>query len=164
MPEEEQALERRIRQFEHYLGLMHHRAHNLVHGPCFLIFSKRRAKGRWPGAPSKDRFVQFSFERDWFCMDLPNDTLASDEVQTILDARQGFFFLRDRPEYTLHGEHVEGFDPFRKVYPYREERAAALDTAYIFFSVWMFPVGSWLKVQAAAFGKNRRWERDFSVA
>ena len=35
-------LERRAAQFNHYLGLMHDRAHAIIAGPCYMVFSERR--------------------------------------------------------------------------------------------------------------------------
>ena len=154
-----QELERRIDQFAGYLKTMHHRAHDEVHGPCFIIFSERPPLGGadepslsesvkpalelvvsafddagissvtitedileldlpdegWREDNSQDRFIQFSIERDWFCMDLPLQTLFRIEAEKILRSRNGFFYLRDRPEFTLKGEDVDGYDPFRKV-------------------------------------------------
>jgi hypothetical protein len=40
-----QELEGRIARFAHYLGLMHGRAHDEAHGPCFLIIEERRPRG-----------------------------------------------------------------------------------------------------------------------
>jgi hypothetical protein len=61
------------------------------------------------------RFVQFSFERDWFCMDLPRQTLSFPEAMEVLWYQTGFFCLCDREQFTLHGE-PEGYDLFRKTY------------------------------------------------
>jgi hypothetical protein len=70
----------------------------------------------WKGDDSQARFVQFSFERSWFCMDMPLQTLYRAEAEYILRSRRGFFYLRDRPQFTLQGEDVEDYDPFRKFF------------------------------------------------
>ena len=152
-------LERRIAQFAGYLKAMYHRAHEEVHGSCFIIFSELPPHGGandpslsesvkpalelvvsafddaginsitvteyevefdfpdegWREDETQDRFIQFSIERDWFCLDLPLQTLFRNEAEQILRSRKGFFYLRDRPEFTLKGEDVDGYDPFRKV-------------------------------------------------
>lgn len=113
----------------------------------------------WRAEKSK-RFVQFSFERHWFCMDLPNSTLFSPEAEQILCERSGFFWLRDLPQFTLYGEDVEGYDPFRKIYLYGDERSAAEDIAYVLFDVWKFPVDWPFYVTASAFGDGPEFAKD----
>jgi hypothetical protein len=113
----------------------------------------------WREDDSEFRFIQFSFEEKWFCMDMPLQTLYRAEAEQILRGRRGFFYLKDRPEFTLHGEDVDGYDPFRKVYVYGDERAAAEDMAFVFFHVWKFPVDWRFYVKAAAFSnKKTDWE------
>lgn len=113
----------------------------------------------WREDDSQNRFIQFSFQRDWFCMDMPLQTLYRAEAEQILRSRQGFFYVRDRPQFTLCGEDVDGFDPFRKVYVYGDETSAAEDMAFIFFQIWKFPVDWRFYVKAAAFGdKKTNWE------
>ena len=113
----------------------------------------------WEEDDSQRRFIQFSIERHWFCLDLPIQTLFRAEAEQILRSRKGFFYLRDRPQFTLKEEDVEGYDPFRKIYLYGDERSAAEDMAYIFFQVWRFPVDWQFFVRAAAFGdKPSDWE------
>ena len=197
-----QELERRIGQFATYLKKMHHRAHDEVGGPCFIIFEERPpsngsvepalteavkpalelvvagfddariasvtmtdspiielADRGWKEDDSQKRFIQFSIEKDWFCLDMPIQTLYRAEAEQILRCRKGFFYLRDRPQFTLNGEDVEGYDPFRKVYLYGEEESAAEDMAFIFFQVWRFPVDWRFFVTVAAFGdKQTDWE------
>jgi hypothetical protein len=63
---------------------------------------------------------------------MPRQTLSRDEAQQIVRYRTGFFYLSDRKQFTLHCEDVEGYDPFRKVYVYRDESSAAEDMAFIF--------------------------------
>ncbi len=64
----------------------------------------------WRQDDSQNRFIQFSFERIWFCMDMPVATLYRPEAEQILRSRLGFFYLRDRPQFTLYQEDVEGHD------------------------------------------------------
>jgi hypothetical protein len=203
-----QELERRVAQFAGYLKKMHHRAHEEIHGNCFIIFSERPVTGDsdepslsesvkpalevvaavfddvginnttvidhevefdlpdegWREDDSQDRFIQFSFERNWFCVDLPLQTLFRNEVEKILRSRNGFFYVRDRPEFTLKGEEIDGYDPFRKVYIYGDEESAAEDMAFILFQVWRFPVDWRFFVTAAPFGdKKTDWENGTPV-
>lgn len=198
-----QELQRRIGQFAGYLKKMHHRAHEEVHGSCFIIFEElpptngsgdaalsEAAKPAlelvvagfddagitsvtvsddrslaelpddgWKEDDSSARFIQFSIEKDWFCLDMPIQTLYRAEAEQILRCRKGFFYLRNRPQFTLKEEDVEGYDPFRKVYIYGDEEFAAEDMAFIFFQVWRFPVDWQFYVKAAAFGdKKTDWE------
>jgi hypothetical protein len=113
----------------------------------------------WREDNSRSRFIQFSIERNWFCLDMPLQTLFRAEAEQILRRRRGFFYLRDRPEFTLHGEEFEGYDPFRKVYIFGDEESAAEDMAFIFFQVWKFPIDWRFYVTAAAFGGKTDWER-----
>jgi len=117
----------------------------------------------WREDNSQNRFVQFSFERNWFCLDMPMETLFRPEAEQILRERTGFFYLRDRTEFTLYKEDVEGYDPFRKVYVYGDERSAAEDMAYIFFLVWKFPVDSRFYVTSAAFSGRHKWEKSYPI-
>lgn len=201
MADYREELERRVGQFAAYLKKMHRRAHEEVHGSCFIIFDEDSrsdesgdvasvaaatpaaelieanandeldgfflAKERninfpeesWREDDSQSRFIQFSFERDWFCLDMPLQTLYRTEAEQILRSRLGFFYLRDRPEFTLYDEEVDGFDPFRKIYVYGDEKSAAEDMAFIFFKVWKFPLEWRFYVTAAAFGdKATDWE------
>lgn len=115
----------------------------------------------WREDDSQKRFIQYSFEEKWFCLDMPLQTLYRPEAEQILRSRRGFFFLRDRPEFTLYEEDVEGYDPFRKIYLYGDETAAAEDMAYIWFDVWKFPPDWRFCVKAAAFGDHiTNWERN----
>ncbi len=112
----------------------------------------------WREEDSPVRFVQFSFEEHWFCMDLPRDVLSFPEAMEMLWYRTGFFYLRDKPQFTLHGE-PEGHDPFRKIYVYGDEEEAAEDAAFLFFRAWEMPVDTRLYVTSAAFGGEHVWER-----
>ena len=118
----------------------------------------------WKENDSQARFIQFSFEKNWFCLDMPLQTLYRAEAEQILRSRRGFFYLRDRPQFTLHGEDVDGYDPFRKIYIYGDEDSAAEDMAFIFFQVWRFPVDWRFFVKAAAFGdKKSDWEHGVPI-
>ena len=110
-----------------------------------------------------NRFIQFSFENKWFCIDMPIQTLFRPEAEEILRYRKGFFDLADRKQFTLHGEDVEGHDPFRKIYVYGDEESAAEDMAFVFFQVWKFPVESRLFVSSAAFSGKHDWEQGVPI-
>ena len=96
-------------------------------------------------------------------MDMPLKTLFRAEAEQILRSRKGFFYLRDRPEFTLKEEPVDGFDPFRKVYIYGDEESAAEDMAFIFFQVWRFPVDWRFYVKAGAFSGKKSWENGLPI-
>lgn len=117
----------------------------------------------WREDDSRKRFIQFSFERDWFCMDMPIQTLYEAEARQILQSRKGFFYLRERPQFTLNGEDVDGYDPFRKIYLYGDEYSAAEDMAFVFFHIWKFPIDWRFFVKSAAFGKKAEWEWDVPI-
>lgn len=112
----------------------------------------------WKEGHGSSRYIQFSFEEKWFCVDIPRDTLYRAEAEAILRSRKGFFYLCDRPEWTLYQEEVEGHDPFRKIYLYGDEESAAEDIAYIFYQIWQFPVDWPMEVTACAFGGKATWE------
>jgi hypothetical protein len=155
-------LERRTRQFEHYLGLMEFRARRLVKADCFVIFS-RRVPSRLHGAISaQERFVQFAFQAADFYLDLPDSTLTHLEANRVVTERPGFrFFLGDGSCKPADYERV--FDPIQRTYNYAQLREAAEDTAYLFFDLWAVPLGTWIKVQAQAFESGRQWERNFTL-
>lgn len=151
--------ERRTRQFEHYFGLMEHRALRLLKSGCFIVFS----------APAPDeirrrlgsaRFAQYAFVEDYFFLDLPDTAITPEEAKRLLAERQGFAFALDRPQ--KHDAERQ-FDPLQRRYQYSERRFAAEEAAHIFFDVWQLPLDVWIKVHANAFGINRRWERGFSM-
>ena len=93
-------------------------------------------------------------------MDMPIQTLYKAEAEQILRSRKGFFYLKDRPQFTLYEEDVEGYDPFRKIYVYGDEDSAAEDMAFIFFQVWKFPVDWRFYVKASSFHPKKPvvWE------
>lgn len=197
-------VERRIAQFAAHLRPMYHRAHEVAHGPCFIIFEERpphddgdpvlvekkelalagvraafdtlgffddpddAAPADFPGegwraGDDDSRFIQFSAERQWFCLDMPRQTLERAEAGDILRYRKGFFYLSDRQEFTLHEEDVDGHEPFRKVYVYGDEDSAAEDMAFIFFQVWKFPVDARFYVTSAAFNGKHAWEKGVPI-
>jgi hypothetical protein len=157
-----EAWERRIRQFEHYIGLMEHRTLRLVKSDCFLIFSHRAPTRIRPRLGSEDRFVQFAFESEGFLLDLPDTTLTHEEAKRLVTERPGFqFILGDASRKRADNERV--FDPIQRTYRYGEQRIAAEDAAYLFFTLWEFPLGTWIKVQAQSFEGDRHWERGFSL-
>jgi len=156
-------LERRIRQFEHYLGLMEHRTLQLAKSDCFLIFSRRLPRGLRARLSADTRIVQFAFLQKEFYLDLPDTTLTPEEARGVVAHRPGFAFaLADSRR--KKGEAERQFDPVQKFYRYDEQRAAAEDAAYVFFEVWRLPVEAWIKVTAATFQGSRRWEQGFSMA
>ena len=117
----------------------------------------------WKADHSQNRFIQFSFEYKYFCMDMPRQTLYRPEAEQILRDRSGFFYLEERKQFQLYGEDVEGYDPFRKAYTYGDEMSAAEDTAYIFYQVWKFPIDWTFYVTSAAFGGKHTWEQGMPV-
>ncbi|QDT48931.1 hypothetical protein Pan258_29780 [Symmachiella dynata] len=117
----------------------------------------------WKEDNSQNRFIQFSFENKFFCMDMPRQTLFRPEAEQILRDRSGFFYLDERKQFQLYGEDVEGFDPFRKAYAYGDEESAAADTAFIFHQVWKFPIDWTFYVRSALFGGKHRWEKGVPV-
>lgn len=117
----------------------------------------------WREDDSSNRFIQFTFEEKCFHMDMPLQTLFREEAEQILRQRKGFFYLRDRKQFTLKGEDVEGYDPFRKVYVYGDEESAAQEMSFIFFQIWKFPVDSRYFVSAKAFSGNHEWEQGVPI-
>ena len=140
-------------QFTPLLAAMNSRSHDIAHGSCYMIFES---------APH-DRFIQFSFERDCFHMDIPRSTLTRTEAAAISELLLGFFYLLDGPEYTLHNEDVDGHDPFRAVYFYGDERMAATHMARIMFSVWSLSFSATIHVTSASFGGAFKWESEHAV-
>lgn len=153
--------ERRTRQFEHYLGLMEHRTLRLVKSDCFLVFSAPALRDIQPRIGwSKRRIVQFAFTQSGFYLDLPDTTLTPEEAKRAVAERPGFGFALNNPQKRL-GERQ--YDPVQRQYGYVNKRAAAEDTAYVFFDLWQTVLHAWIKVEAAAFERSRRWERGFSM-
>lgn len=199
-------LERRIKQFTHYLTLMRERHSTLTKGHGFIIFEEslnRDAPQRdeldeskvlvqestgeiggfggfastwlderssmdlptegWRDEKTDSRFIQFSFNRRYFDMDIPNVTLWPAEAEEILQDRRGFFFVKDRRQFEHPAEDVERYNPLRKVYVYGDQRSAAEDMAYVWFQAWNFPVDWRFYVTAAAFFDKTDWERGLPI-
>ena len=116
----------------------------------------------WKQSDSQKRFVQFAFGKNWFCLDMPIQTLYQPEAEQILRSRKGFFYLKDRPEFTMTGEDVDGYDPFRKIYVYGDEDSAAEDMAFVLFHVWRFPVDWRFFVTAGTFCDQKTDWEDFT--
>jgi hypothetical protein len=156
------ALERRIRQFEHYLGLMEHRALRLRRTDCYVNFAKPQSRAEKLQFPGRWRYVQFGFSANYFLMIQPDTTLTDAEAQRLVRERQGFAFaLPDKANEVT--EYETSFDPVQRSYSYGELRMAAEDTAFIFFDLYELPVETWLKVSAASIDGKRVWERGFSI-
>jgi hypothetical protein len=153
--------ERRIRQFEHYLGLMEHRALRLMRSDCFLVLSvpaPRKVRPRIGGAAR--RTVQFAFMRHGFYVDLPDTSVTPEEIKRLLAERVGFDFALNNP-LKRDGERL--YDPLQRQYLYTQQRAAAEDAGYVFFDLWSLPLDRRIKVHSACFAISRHWERGFSM-
>jgi len=106
------------------------------------------------------RFIQYSFDRSTFCIDLPNNTLRHHEAKQLFCHRDGFFYARNRPDLAwvrANWRNILDFDPVQKVYLYKDEDNAAEDMAYILFDLWQFPIEMRLYVNAAAFHSRHRF-------
>jgi hypothetical protein len=117
----------------------------------------------WRQDDSESRFIQFSFQESWFCLDIPRCSLYQPEGEKIMGRLNGFFYVRDRPQFMLKGEEedIETHNPFRKVYLYGDEPLAASEMAFIFFDIWKFPVDWQFYVTAGTFGDTKTdWETD----
>jgi hypothetical protein len=174
MPVDQSQFARRVIQFADYLRRMDARTHDEADGSCFLIFdhespdaieSKPAASNDTSGVEQqRPRYVQFAFEKAHFVMDLPKDTLEPAEAKEIMRRRKGFFYVSERQPKKYPPREVERYDPFRKVFVYGEEQAAAEDTAFIFFVVWRFSLDARLYVTASAFGEGTpRWEQRVAI-
>ena len=117
----------------------------------------------WRGDESQSRFVQFSFNTRYFDMDIPNTTLYRAEAEIILRRRAGFFYVTECRQFEHPAEKVGTFNPLRKVYVHGDERSAAEDMAYVWFSVWKFPVDWRFYVTAAAFHDRVDWEKGVPI-
>ncbi len=110
----------------------------------------------WRQDDSSSRFVQFIFLEHHFEMDLPRPMLWPDEAKVILQSRSGFFFLGDRGDTAMHAETVKTFCPLRKAYVHGDDYSAAEDIAFLFFTLWKFPIDSTLYL--STFGGGHTWE------
>ena len=117
----------------------------------------------WRRDDSDSRFIQFYFGENWFCLDIPRSSLYKSEAEQIIGRLNGFFYVRDRPQFMLEGEEedIETHNPFRKVYLYGDEPLAASEMAFLFFQIWKFPVDWQFYVTADTFGDTETdWETD----
>ncbi len=147
-------LQNRKNEFQLRLASMNGRAHEIAQGSCYMCFV-------YPALGDKsERFIQFSFEKDCFHLDIPCQTLSREEAARISASRPGFFYLSDGPQYTLHEEDTEGSDPFRTVYFYGDECTAADDMAHIFYSIWQLSISVPIYVTASSFNDEHHWESD----
>jgi hypothetical protein len=154
--------ERRIRQFQHYLDLMEHRTLRLEKADCFVIFFRRLPAEFRRRVSAGERFVQFAFFADEFHLDLPDTTLTPEEANRAVAERPGLRFVLGDPSREP-ADLERKFDPIQRTYRYGEQRAAAEDTAYVFFDLWGLSLDAWIKVKAKAFESGRQWERGFSL-
>ena len=115
----------------------------------------------WRGDDSQLRFIQFIFNERSFDLDIPNTTLYRAEAEIILRRRLGFFHAVERLdlEHPSNREITKRFSPLRKMYVNDDESSAAEDMAFIWFSVWKFPVNWTFFVTASAFHTGPRFER-----
>jgi hypothetical protein len=107
------------------------------------------------------RYCQFAFQRDCFCMDLPNNTVFYHEANLILQQRGGFYYALSRPDLPWVRDNWKDtveWNPLQKIYIYRDEESAAEDMTFIWFDVWRFPLDARLYVYAASFATGRRFE------
>jgi len=115
---------------------------------------------------NSDRFVQIIFLEHHFEMDLPRTTLWPNEAKTILRNRSNFFFLGSRAQTNnhsgttrstdIHRATIRDFNPLRKAYVHGDFHSVADDIAYIFFTLWRFPIDSTLYL--TTFGGGNNWD------
>ena len=129
---------------------------------AFANESSRRDE-QWRDDESSCRFIQFSFNKRYFDLDLPNSTLYRAEAELILRRRSGFFYVTDCRQFEHPAENADHFHPLRKIFVYGDERAAAEEMAFVLFSVWRFPVDWRFYVTAAAFHEATNWEKGVSI-
>jgi hypothetical protein len=79
-----------------------------------------------------------------FYMDLPNNTLFPAEAQRLFRQRSGFFYVHERRWWFMSLERwqklVRDFDPVQKEYLNADTRSAAEDMAFVFYTLWRFPL------------------------
>lgn len=110
---------------------------------------------------SGGKFVQFSFQKNVFAVDLPNTTICPSEVHRLFRDRSGFMREADlKGRFLSCRRHVEHFDPVCKAYIYGDTQEAAEDVAFIFFDLWRFPIDSVLFAKASVFDGPCCWEQD----
>ncbi|GEM_PF-3972919 len=90
--------------------------------------------------------------------------LARVEAERLRRNRSGFFYVRERPAFSLHDEDANGFDPFRKVYLYGDEQTAAEDLAHVLYRVWDMPDSAPILATSGVFGEARRFDQATPLA
>lgn len=110
----------------------------------------------WRENNRTNRFIQFVFLEHHFEMDLPRPMLWPNEARMILRSRSGFHFLGDRGDAAANADTVKTFHPLRKAYVHGDFYSAAEDVAFIFFSLWKFPIDTTLYL--STFGGKYTWE------
>ena len=120
----------------------------------------------WRGHDWQLRFMQFRFNERSFDLDIPNTTLCRAEAEVVLRRRSGFFPAVERLdlEHPTNRDITKRFSPLRKMYVNGDESSAAEDTAFVWFSVWRFPVDWTFFVTAAAFHGPAAWEQGVPLA
>ncbi len=120
----------------------------------------------WRGDDSQLRFIQFRFNERSFDLDIPNTTLYRAEAEVILRRRSGFFHAVERLdlEHPTNRDITRRFSPLRKMYVNGDESSAAEDMAFVWFSVWRFPVDWTFFVTAAGFHGATDWEKGVPLA
>lgn len=120
----------------------------------------------WREKENSNRFVQIIFLEHHFEMDLPRTTLWPNEAKNILRNRSNFFFLgsrshaddqnRDQRSADIHRATIQDFNPLRKAYVHGDFHSVADDIAFIFFTLWRFPLDSTLYL--TTFGGGNNWD------
>jgi hypothetical protein len=108
------------------------------------------------------RFVQFCVSDRDFWMDLPNTTLDPAEGNLLVRRQSGFFWVHDHPDAGNWQRTIRDFDPVNKIYLPGDVRCAAEDVAYVFFTLWKFPVDWRLYVTSFA-RKGPNFESDLPL-
>jgi hypothetical protein len=160
---------RRIAQFARLLRMMGRRAHKGAKCHCFMVIaSQKHDGGDAPSSKAEEprRMVQFCFHEDWFAIDVPNTVIEPAAAERVLGERRGFFRQADRDGdlITPNTKDLKEFDPIGKKYIYGDEREAAEDAAFVFFTAGNVAVNGTLYVTASAFGDGPHWETDEALA
>lgn len=127
-----------------------------------LVIQRPEGDG-WREDSSIPRFVQFMFSPKYFEMVIPKTTLHPAEAEAVAGQRLGFFFEPERPDFESLESYATDFNPLRKAYVYGDHATAADDMAFVWFSIWKFPVDWTFYVTAGAFEGNRYWERNLPL-
>lgn len=107
------------------------------------------------------RFVQLWFAKDWFFVEMPTTTLASDEADRLRHMRTGFRFIGKAAPLHYIESTLRTFNPFVKVFLHGDERLAGEDLAAIWFDLWSFPLETSLLATVRA--KSKRPPPDHHV-